>query len=230
MDFTTNSQQPDVQPRSSFQSEPATTPAPKGRGHHGVTNNGNGMNNNLLRWAGGALVVVVALLIGAALGLFFTYNPNANSESNLIDTSKLQAVFLTNNQVYFGNVTSVNSHYLTLQGIYYLQSDSTTTAASNSNVSLVKLGCELHRPYDAMVINQNQVTFIENLQPDGQVAKAVAQYQSANPNGQTCSNTTTNSADSSTVQGTSTTNNTTTNNNSTTNSTTNSTSNSTTGQ
>jgi hypothetical protein len=38
-----------------------------------------------------------------------------------------------------------------------------------------------------MVINQSQVIFWENLKADGQVAKAVAQFQKQNPNGQDCS-------------------------------------------
>ncbi|MGH7233984.1 MAG: hypothetical protein ACREF7_00865, partial [Candidatus Saccharimonadales bacterium] len=50
----------------------------------------------------------------------------------------------------------------------------------------VKLGCELHAPYDQMVINMSQVTFWENLQSTGQVAKAVAQYDKTYPHGQTC--------------------------------------------
>jgi hypothetical protein len=37
-----------------------------------------------------------------------------------------------------------------------------------------------------MVINQEQVIFWENLKTDGQVAKAVADYQKQNPNGQKC--------------------------------------------
>jgi hypothetical protein len=65
-----------------------------------------------------------------------------------------------------------------------------------------------------MVINRSEVEFWENLKSDGQVAKAVAQYQKANPNGQTCST----NPSSNPVQGSSsTTNNSTTPNNATTN-------------
>ncbi len=57
---------------------------------------------------------------------------------------------------------------------------------AGSNITLVKLGCELHEPYDQMVINSDQVTFWENLQDGGQVAKAVKTFQQQNPNGQKC--------------------------------------------
>jgi hypothetical protein len=61
--------------------------------------------------------------------------------------------------------------------------DSTT---ANTSVSLVKLGCELHEPFDKMLINRDQVTFWENLQDGGQVAKAVSTFEKQNPNGQKC--------------------------------------------
>lgn len=145
--------------------------------------------NKWFRWGGGAGVIIVALLIGAALALLLSYRPA--SEADLVDNTKLQAVFLTNDQVYFGKVTSVNQKFLVLTGIYYLQTSTGSTAnkatATSNNISLVKLGCELHKPQDRMVISQSQVSFWENLQGDGQVAKAVKSYQDANPNGQNCS-------------------------------------------
>jgi len=130
------------------------------------------------------------------------------SESNYINKSDQQAVFLTNGQVYFGKLKSVNRQYLTLQGIYYLnvnqqvqpnQSNNNSSNNSNQSVSLVKLGCELHGPTDQMVINHDQVTFWENLKSDGQVAKAISQWVKQNPNGQTCSTSSTSNSTSNTT-------------------------------
>ncbi len=143
------------------------------------------------------IAVVVVLLI--ALAVFFAGN-NGDNEYTYVDTSKLQAIFLETGQVYFGNVKVLNDKYAVLTNIYYLQTSSGSTAAStssNSNVSLVKLGCELHMPYDQMVINQSQITFWENLQSDGQVAKAVATFQRENPNGQKCADQSTSSGSTS---------------------------------
>jgi hypothetical protein len=137
----------------------------------------------------GALLVIITLLIGSLVWFIAAASPTP--QNNYVDGTKLQAVFLNTGQVYFGNVRSLNKDYIVLSGVYYLQSSSasTSTAATsaNQNVSLIKLGCELHRPYDTMVINSTQVTFWENLQSTGQVAKAVAQFQQQNPKGQTCS-------------------------------------------
>jgi hypothetical protein len=129
---------------------------------------------------------VVALLIATVAWLIFTASPTA--ENSYINTTKMQAVFLNTGQVYFGNIQALNNDYVVLTNIYYLQTNSSSSTSSsstaNQNVSLVKLGCELHKPYDQMVINNSQITFWENLQSGGQVAQAVAAYQKAHPSGQ----------------------------------------------
>lgn len=130
----------------------------------------------------------VAILLVALIVLLATGN-DKKSESSYVDSSKLQAVFLNTGQVYFGNIQSLNNDYLRLTNIYYLQTSNANGAEAsnqNANVSLVKLGCELHEPLDQMIINSEQVTFWENLGDNGQVAKAVSQFEKDNPDGQKC--------------------------------------------
>lgn len=142
-----------------------------------------------MRYITGGLLLAVTGLIIAVIFAFATSSPK--QESKYVDDDLFQAVFLNNGQVYFGKITTLNNKYLELQNIYYLrvnqavQPKSNSAAASN-DVSLVKLGCELHGPSDQMIINSDQITFWENLKSDGQVAKAVASYVKANPNGQKC--------------------------------------------
>lgn len=136
-----------------------------------------------------ALLAVVVLLVA----LIITVSTGPKTEDSYVDGTKLQAVFLNTGQVYFGNIKTLNDKYFVLTNIYYLQtnnsnsSSSTSTTNSSNNVTLVKLGCELHEPYDQMVINRQSVTFWENLQSGGQVAKAVDKFQQQNPSGQKCS-------------------------------------------
>lgn len=134
------------------------------------------------------LVLVVGVVVAALTG-------NAKPEKKYVDSTKLQAVFLNTGQVYFGNIKSLNDKYLVLANIYYLQ---TANNGSNNNtassVTLVKLGCELHEPYDQMIINRASVTFWENLQDNGQVAKAVSTFEKQNPNGQKCAEQTSSSS------------------------------------
>ncbi|MEO8104969.1 MAG: hypothetical protein ABI602_01395 [Candidatus Saccharibacteria bacterium] len=176
----------------STQSQPA---APVARPTSSVGGNGAGKYNKsdrskLARIAKVAAVALVAILL-VAVTLVVVRSGGNNDEQKYVDSSKLQAVFLNTGQVYFGKITTLNSKYFVVEDIYYLQTSSagssTTAAAANTSVSLVKLGCELHSPRDEMVINRAQVTFWENLQATGQVAKAVATFQKANPSGQKCS-------------------------------------------
>ncbi len=137
-----------------------------------------------------AILFSVAILI-IAVSVLFVVNDRNKNESGYVDTGKMQAVFLNGGQVYFGKITTLNSKYLRVADIYYLRVNQTVQPnQSNTNaaqdVSLVKLGCELHGPTDEMLINRDQVVFWENLKSDGQVAKAVAEYRKQNPNGQKC--------------------------------------------
>lgn len=186
MDFTNRNAQP--QP---------TAPSQSAAGKKGkFSNKWSKLGSSVL--VGAVIVLLVALIAFVALG------GNApKAESKYVDSSKLQAVFLNTGQVYFGNVKNLNKKYVVLTNIYYLQTSQTanagTEANANANVSLVKLGCELHEPLDQMVINRDQVTFWENLGDNGQVAKAVATFEKQNPNGQKCAD---QSSSSSTNSGT----------------------------
>lgn len=150
-----------------------------------------GGNDKLTRIFFVAFVSLVSLLVIAVVASMIFTKDSSSKESSYVANDKLQAVFLNGGQVYFGKITDLNSKYLNMNNIYYLrvnqqvQPDQQQNAAAN-DISLVKLGCELHGPQDSMVINREQVIFWENLKSDGQVAKAVDEYVKANPNGQNC--------------------------------------------
>ncbi len=132
-------------------------------------------------------ILVVATLVSLATS-------RNHQESKNIDKGQMQAVFLNNGQVYFGNIKTLNSEYLKLTNVYYLRVNQQVQPGqqqqtNQNDVSLAKLGCELHGPQDTMIVNRDQITFWENLKGDGQVAKAVAEFVKANPNGQKCQQT-----------------------------------------
>ncbi|HVN26514.1 MAG TPA: hypothetical protein VMT99_02570 [Candidatus Paceibacterota bacterium] len=92
--------------------------------------------------------------------------------------SSWQAVFLTNNQVYFGHFSHVPfSSTVTLTDVYYLQvapnAQDLSGATDQSNLKLVRLGSEIHGPTDAMVIPMGQIFFWETLRPDSAVVAAI---------------------------------------------------------
>ncbi len=153
----------------------------------------NQQKNKLIKIGSIGFLFAIVILLTAMLASLIFVKDGRSKESSFVDTGKFQAVFLNGGQVYFGKVGEVNSRYLSLNNIYYLrvnqqvQPEQQQQQQANANdISLVKLGCELHGPEDSMVINREQVIFWENLKTDGQVAKAIDEYVKANPNGQNC--------------------------------------------
>ena len=179
MDFQNRNTQPQA-------AAPGAQAAGPSGGHKKGKSSGPNKLNRIAVVVGTLLMAIVLIAI-----IVLAVTSPGKKESSYIDSSKLQAVFLNTGQVYFGNVSSLNDKYMVLTNIYYLQtSGQGQSAQANStagtNVSLVKLGCELHEPYDKMVINRDQITFWENLQDGGQVATAVKTFDKQNPEGQKC--------------------------------------------
>lgn len=129
-------------------------------------------------------LIILLVVILAAVGFFIVSNMNSKDAAPAINKSQYQAVFFTNGQVYFGKLSSVNSEYLKLTDIYYLQTASTAAKDANpqqtstdDSTKLIKLGDEIHGPEDQMVISKDQVLFYENLKNDGKVAQSIESYK-----------------------------------------------------
>lgn len=150
---------------------------------------GNALSKpGLAKWLERGSVVLlfsIAILIAGIAALTFF---GGNSQARIINEKQYQAVFLNNGQVYFGNIKELNNKYFNLTNVYYLQTNNSdgAQAAASTNVTLVKLGCELHAPADQMLINSDQVLFWENLKDSGEVAKKIAEHKKTNPKGQAC--------------------------------------------
>lgn len=136
----------------------------------------------------GIIVSIVTLVVVLAL-VAVVWNFMQSKQDSSVDTDKYQAVFLTNGQVYFGKLTSLQGDYAKMTDIYYLQVQQSVQPASgaennqeasedsNSDISLNKLGNELHGPTDEMHIASEQILFWEDLKADSTVSKAIAEHK-----------------------------------------------------
>lgn len=128
----------------------------------------------LLPFAAG--IIVSLIVIVAAFG---AYQKQGTTTTD-VETDKYQAVFMTNGQVYFGKLADVTHTYADLTDVYYLQVQQAVQPAATdqkSQVSLTKLGSELHGPTDKMHISRDQILFWENLKDDSTVVKAIKDYK-----------------------------------------------------
>jgi len=132
-------------------------------------------------------IVVVLIILGVVFkdSLF----SGKKATPGKIASSDYQAVFLTNGQVYFGALSEAENTYVNLRKIYYLQvtpnlQTQGTVEGGNpppaqQQLSLVKLGNELHGPVDEMFINREQILFIEDLKDDGRVVQAIKEFEAS---------------------------------------------------
>ena len=110
------------------------------------------------------ILMIVLYVILVAAFLFLGWKTSWFGLSKSTDeakTSDYQAVFLTNGQVYFGKLSGTGSDWVTLKDIYYLQvqqqvQPTDENSQQQPNLTLVKLGNELHGPVDEMKINKDQ--------------------------------------------------------------------------
>jgi len=129
---------------------------------------------------GSSFGILLLVVIAVAAGFFWMKQTTLSGFQE-----DWQAVFLTNGQVYFGQVKKQNKVELVLNEIYYLQvtrplqqtAEGEQQANSQGELSLVKLGNELHGPTDAMIVNRDHVLFVEDLKEDSKVVQAISSYK-----------------------------------------------------
>lgn len=141
-----------------------------------------GESSGLLRLVLVVLLIITAVLASAYLIMRFV---DDGANNGTVKPKQFQALFLTNGQVYFGHLSKINAGYVELTDIYYLQVQQTVqpgqASTNNQQVSLAKLGNELHGPEDQMFVAHSQVLFWENLKNSGKVVQAIQNYQSPKP-------------------------------------------------
>lgn len=115
-----------------------------------------------------AVVIIITLIIVAAIGFFGYFWLSKVPQ-------KRSAVFMTNGQVYFGYLTSVNATTVTLSNVYYLKI-SDLQNSTNKQILLVKMGNELHGPEGNMYISRSQILFWQTLRSDSKINDAIAKF------------------------------------------------------
>ena len=101
--------------------------------------------------------------------------PGVKSGRNFpsVSPGQWQAVFLTNNAVYFGKLVNYDNTYVTLTDVYYLRTASDLEGSGATSLNLIKLGGELHGPEDVMYIPKTNVLFWENMKDSSQVVQTI---------------------------------------------------------
>lgn len=116
------------------------------------------------------------ILIGLAVLFLLTAGILAKVKSS--DSNTRQAVFSTTGQIYFGFVQNKNSDMVQINDVYYLNNiSSLIQAKSEDKISLIKMGSEIYKPGNTITLNRDHIIFIQDIQNDSQINKAIAASQ-----------------------------------------------------
>jgi hypothetical protein len=136
--------------------------------------------------AGGHWKIVLSIILLAVVAaLAYLLLSGRIFGSGRFSENNWQAVFLSTGEVYFGHVLNEKSDPVLLRDIFYLQSKQSlqqaqageiAASANQNELSLVKLGNELHGPIDEMRINRSHILYMETLKTESLVVKSIEQY------------------------------------------------------
>lgn len=132
------------------------------------------------RSSGSNLVpVLLALLVGLALGIGATLlladdaSDPGNTLAGQIDRSSYQAVILANDRVYFGQIRNVNADFYRLQNAYFLRESTGTEADAQPVRALLPVNREIHGPENSMLLRKDEVVLIEDLASDSPILREI---------------------------------------------------------
>lgn len=126
-------------------------------------------------------VIVAVLVVVFGGGGCYAYNTGLPPFGPTADS--WSGVFLTNGQAYFGHFYAGPGDYATLTEVYYvlatqLQSQDPKVAPT-TQLSLQKLGGEIHGPRQEMKVAKSQILFVEDLRADSPLVQSIAQAKAA---------------------------------------------------
>lgn len=130
--------------------------------------------NNAPKRMSKRLGVFIVILVAAAV-IYFVGGALWAGGMPRPDADKWQAVFLNNNQVYFGKLSIAGRENIILRQIFYLRANQPLQQGTTQGpeLSLIKLGSELHGPEDEMFISKDSLLFWENMKDDSAVVSAI---------------------------------------------------------
>jgi len=130
-------------------------------------------------------VITLVIVIVLAAGGWMAWSTYVKNNTTGIDSTKYQAVFLTNGQIYFGKLYTYNNESMRLTTGYYPQakasdtgdSDATKTDSTSNGIQLIRMGDEVYGPENEIFISKKQILHYENLKSDSKVSQLIDQNE-----------------------------------------------------
>lgn len=114
------------------------------------------------------VIVGLVIVLVASLSVNIVQTQGKDSQAAQPNPEQYQAVFMPNDQVYYGRLVVRDDGYELIDP-YYSKAGSATT--------LVKLGTEAHKPEAKIYIDRGSGMYWENLRPEGNISQAIKQEE-----------------------------------------------------
>jgi hypothetical protein len=114
--------------------------------------------------------LVLGILIGGAAMAFFNSSTKDKGDAfgGVVDTTRYQAVILSNDKVYFGRISSASDEFYRLQNAFFLRETPGANGADPVR-ALLPVNREIHAPENSMLIRSSEVVLVENLAKDSPI-------------------------------------------------------------
>lgn len=117
-------------------------------------------------------IITIVLLCAVIVGGAYMF---MNEQKVLVkgDEGEYFAFFLTTGQVYFGQLADANDTYQKIINVHYLQAPVLEEGISLEDVTLIRLGNELHQPEDEIYLSKRQILLVQKLSDESRVLEAI---------------------------------------------------------
>lgn len=118
--------------------------------------------------------VLAALALGLILGglatAFYLQSADDGGDpfAGQVDPARYQAVILSNDKVYFGQIDSVSDDFFRLRRAFFLR-ETTGTSGGEPVRALLPVNREIHAPDNTLLIRKADVILVENLAKDSPI-------------------------------------------------------------
>lgn len=116
--------------------------------------------------------VLAALVLGLLLGGFAMSllggDDGGDQFGGVIDASRYQAVILSNDKVYFGQIDKASRDFYRLDNAFFLRETRASDEAEPER-ALLPVNREIHAPENTMLIRAEEIVLVENLAADSPI-------------------------------------------------------------
>ncbi|MCG2695554.1 hypothetical protein L6248_01315 [Candidatus Parcubacteria bacterium] len=125
------------------------------------------------------IIAAIILICFTVYWIFYNDNP-ASDTSDSNKQANWYTVKLINSEVYYGQISDLSADPVVINNVYYnydqIEGNNENTSETGS-IRLVKRGKETHGPSGVMNIVRAQVVYMEPLDEESKVLKAILNYE-----------------------------------------------------